>query len=148
MVAGVTVAGGGQLGEVGVVRTLQLLVVLVVGVVRVGVGRAHGLGGVQHLLQVHDVVHGLGEDVHLGHLLDAGGGGHVLPQGLEAPVDGLHAVPLPLVPLDGLEVLLRLDGVPVDGVDSDQFGAWRHGERCEGLVWCAEMCTVRGMGSN
>ena len=38
------------------------------------------------------------------------------PESLEASVDGLHSVPLPFVPLDGLDVLLGLDGVAVYGV--------------------------------
>ena len=63
-----------------------------------------------------DVVHGLAQDVHLGHFLDHGSSGHVTSECLEASVDSLHSVPLPLVPLDGLDILLRLDGVAVYGV--------------------------------
>ena len=39
------------------------------------------------------------------------------PQGLKASVDRLDSVPLSLVPLDGLDVLLGLDGVAVYGMD-------------------------------
>ena len=70
----------------------------------------------KYLFEVLDVVHGLVEDVHFRHFLDHGSGGYVSPENLKASVNSLHSVPLSLVPLDGLEVLGRLDSVSVYGM--------------------------------
>ena len=90
-------------------------------------GRLLGLtGGLQDLLEVLDILHRLVEDVHFGHFLDHGSSWHMSPQGLEASIDRLDSVPLSLVPLDGLDVLLRLDGVAVYGMNGHELGPGRH----------------------
>ena len=76
--------------------------------------------------EVADVLHGVLQDAHLAHLLDRGGGGHVPLQGVEALVHRLHPVPLPRVPLDRLQVLLRLDHVAVDRVDRHHLAPRTH----------------------
>ena len=70
------------------------------------------------VVQVLDVVHGLGQNGDFREFLYLSSSGHMLSEGLEASVDSLHSLPLPLIPLDGLEVLLRLDLVPVDWMES------------------------------
>ena len=50
-------------------------------------------------------------------------------QRVEPHVDRLHPVPLPRVPLDRLQVLLRLDHVPVDRVDRHQLASGSHREK-------------------
>ena len=49
----------------------------------------------------------------------------MLFQGVKAAVHSLHSVPLPLVPLDGLDVLLGFDLVPVHRVDGHRTRAHR-----------------------
>ena len=73
-----------------------------------------------------NVLHGVVDNVELGQLLVDGGAGHMLLQGLEGLVDGLDPVPLPGVPLDGLEVLLGLDCVAVHRVVGNQFTTRGH----------------------
>ena len=70
----------------------------------------------KYLFEVLDVVHGLVEDVHFRHFLHHGCGGNVSSEDLEASVDSLHSVSLPLIPLDCLQVLWRLDSVAVYGM--------------------------------
>ena len=70
----------------------------------------------QYLFEILDVVHGLVQNVHFRHFLDQGGGGNVSSEDLKASVDSLHSVSLSLIPLDGLQVLRRLDSVAVDGM--------------------------------
>ena len=99
----------------------QMMIGDVLGVVEEDRLRAGGAGGDQDGLQVLDVFHGLVQDPDLGHLLDRGGVGHVLPQGLEALVDNLHPPPLSLIPLDGLQILRRLDLVAVHRVEGHEL---------------------------
>ena len=73
-----------------------------------------------------NVLHGVVDNVELGQLLVDGGTGHMLFQDLEGLVDGLDPVSLPGVPLDGLEVLLGLDGVAVHRVVGNQFTSRGH----------------------
>ena len=56
-------------------------------------------------------------------------------QRVEPHVDRLHPVPLPRVPLDRLEVLLRLDHVPVDRVDRHQLASGSHHEGMFRVSW-------------
>ena len=70
----------------------------------------------KYLFEVLDVVHGLVEDVHFRHFLHHGCGWNVSSEDLEASVDSLHSVSLPLIPLDCLQVLWRLDSVAVYGM--------------------------------
>ena len=72
---------------------------------------------VQNPGQVGDVLHGVRQDCHFGHLLQVRRSRQVLFQGVKATVHSLHPVPLPRVPLDRLDVLLWLDLVPVHWVD-------------------------------
>ena len=72
---------------------------------------------VQNPGQVRDVLHGVCQDCHFGHLLQVRRSRQVLFQGVKATVHSLHPVPLPRVPLDRLDVLLWLDLVPVHWVD-------------------------------
>ena len=72
-------------------------------------------------VQVLDVVDGVAEDVHLGHLLDAGRRRDVGLEHVEAGVDGLDPVSLPGVPLGRLGVLLGQDGVTAARVDGHQL---------------------------
>ena len=93
-----------------------------------------GTVGVEHMLllllnhgvEALDVVDRVAENVHLGHLLVAGGAGDVLAQLLEALVHGLDAVPLARVALDRLEILLGSDSVAVHRVQHDHFGLGTH----------------------
>ena len=72
---------------------------------------------VQNPGQVGDVLHGVRQDCHFGHLLQVRRSRQVLFQGVKATIHSLHPVPLPRVPLDRLDVLLWLDLVPVHWVD-------------------------------
>ena len=78
-------------------------------------------------MQTLNVLDGVAQDVHLGHLLVAGGRGHHHPQPLEPVVHGLNAVALPRVPLHHLDVLGGLDRVAVHGVQHYQLGFGSHG---------------------
>ena len=80
----------------------------------------------QHVHELVNVLHGVVDDVDLGHLLVHGRTGHVLAQGLKGPVHGLDPVALPGVPLDGLEVLLGLDGVAMNWVEGHHLIFGRH----------------------
>ena len=80
----------------------------------------------QEVAKCLDVFHGMLEDLHLAQPLQPGGPGHVLPQGVEPPVHALHPVPLPRVPLAGLQLLLGPDHVAMDGVERHRLTAARH----------------------
>ena len=116
MVTGVQVTGGGQLCHLLVI--LVTVMVLVLRLVIVTPGRhllsvqAHVTAGlIQHLLEPHDVVHCLGQDVHFRHLLDCGSFGHMSPQSLKARVNCLHSIPFSLISLDSFKILLRFDRI-------------------------------------
>ena len=72
---------------------------------------------VEHPGEVRNVLHGVRQDRHFRHLLEVRRSWQVLFQGVKAAVHSLHPVPLPLVPLDCLDVLLGFDLVPVDRVN-------------------------------
>ena len=104
-----------------VVSLLLLLLVMLVMVERPGRTLLNWLlilsgSALKYLFEVLDVVHGLVEDVHFRHFLHHGCGGDVSSEDLKPSVDSLHSVSLSLIPLDCLQVLGRLDGVPVDGM--------------------------------
>ena len=80
----------------------------------------------QHVHQLVNVLQGVVDDVHLGHLLVDCRRGHTPPQVLKAGVDRLHPVPLPGVPLDCLEILLGCDGIPMHRVNGNQLSTWSH----------------------
>ena len=65
-------------------------------------------------------------------------------QCVEPHVDRLHPVPLPRVPLDRLQVLLRLDHVPVDRGDRHQLAPGAHHERILGVTFLQILQSMRG----
>jgi hypothetical protein len=80
----------------------------------------------QHGHQLVNVLQRMVDDVHLGHLLVDGGGGHAPAQVLKAGVDDLDSVPLTRVPFDGLQVLLGSDGVAMHRMNGNEPLAWGH----------------------
>ena len=78
--------------------------------------------------KILDVLHCMLQNAHLAHLFDGCCRGDVPLQCIEPHVDRLHPVPLPRVPLDRLQVLLRLDHVPVDWMDRHQLASGSHHE--------------------
>lgn len=91
-----------------------------------GLDWGHLTGLLQHLLKIHDVVHCLGQNIHFGHLLHLSSSGDMHSQSLKSSVNSFHSVPLSLISLDSFQVLLRLDGVAMDGMNHQQFRSWSH----------------------
>ena len=80
----------------------------------------------QAAVQVLDVVHRLRQNTHFRQFLDLTSGGNMLSQSLKPFIDCLHPLPLSIVPLDGLQFLLRFYLVAVDGVEGHQLSFRSH----------------------
>ena len=91
-------------------------------------GGGAGTGGalLEQTLQGLDVVHRLGQDVHLGHFLDRRRARNVSFEHFKSVVDSLDAAPLPGIPPGHLDVLRGRDGVAVHRVDGHQLGPRLH----------------------
>ena len=66
------------------------------------------------------------ENIHFGHLLDLGCTGNMLSQSLKSSVNCFNSVPLPFISLDSFQVLLRFDGVAMDGMNQLYFRSGSH----------------------
>ncbi len=93
-----------------------------------------------------DVIHGVLDDVHLGQLLESGGGWYPAAERLKALVDSENSVPLTRVPLHGLEVLWRGDDIAVDRVDGNQPLPRRHRSQAEAKAASSASLSASAVG--
>ena len=93
-----------------------------------GLGSGAWAGGnlLQKTFERLNVVHRLGQDVHLGHFLDRRRARNVSFEHFKAAVDSFDSVPLPGIPPGHLDVLRGWDGVPVHRVDGHKLSPGLH----------------------
>ena len=91
-----------------------------------GAGDRAGWGLLEKTLECLNVVHSLGQDIHLGHFLDRSRARNVSFEHFKAAVDSFDSVPLPGIPPGHLDVLRRRDGVPVYRVDGHKLSPGLH----------------------
>ena len=65
-------------------------------------------------------------NIYFRHLLVLYCSGNMLSQGFKTFVNGLHPVPLPGVPLDGLEILLGVNRISMDRMINYKFIPGHH----------------------
>ena len=80
----------------------------------------------EQTLQRLNVVHSLGQDIHLGHFLDRSRARNVSFEHFKAAIDSFDSGSLPGIPPGHLDVLRGWDGVAVYGMDSHKLGPGLH----------------------